>query len=103
MFIIELEYLCSLEKIDQHLKAHRDFLETYYQKGTFLASGPKIPRTGGVIIAFGSDKGALENILKQDPFAKEGIARYSITEFSPVKYQPAIQPFLETLEPIRQS
>ena len=32
MFVIDIEYNVSLEEIDTHLAAHRDFLELNYQK-----------------------------------------------------------------------
>lgn len=86
MFIIDLEYNASLEEIDAHLAAHRDFLESYYKKGLLLASGPKTPRTGGVIVALGSDRNTVETMIKADPFFQNELARYTITEFSPVKH-----------------
>lgn len=91
MFIINVEYIASLEEIEKHLQAHRDFLELHYQKGLLLASGPQNPRTGGIIIALGQDRSVIEIMIKEDPFAKAHVARYTITEFSPVKYQQEIK------------
>ena len=51
MFIISLTYTQSLEAIDQHLEAHVAFLKEQYAKGLFIASGRKVPRSGGVILA----------------------------------------------------
>lgn len=86
MFIVDITYMASLDLIDEHLQAHRDFLETQYQKGVLLASGPKNPRTGGIIIALHAHRNELDEMLQQDPFFKAGLAHYEITEFSPVKY-----------------
>ncbi len=86
MFIIDLEYKAPLEEIDAHLAAHRDFLESYYQKGLLLASGPKNPRTGGIIIALGNDLSVIEAMIQADPFFEKKLAHYSITEFFPVKH-----------------
>ena len=91
MFIINLEYIASLEEIEKNLQAHRDFLELHYQKGLLLASGPQNPRTGGIIIALGQDRSAVETMIKEDPFTKANITRYTITEFSAVKYRPEIK------------
>ena len=90
MFIIDVDYEASLEKIDAHLAEHRDFLESYYQKGLLLASGPKNPRTGGVIIALGSNREAVEAMITQDPFFRQNLARYTIKEFFPVKHRTEI-------------
>lgn len=91
MFIINLKYTGTIEAIDQHLIAHRDFLESNYQKGLLLASGPQNPRTGGIIIALGNDRKMVETMIQQDPFFTEKLAEYTITEFTPVKYRAEIK------------
>ena len=47
LFMVSLQYKVPLSMVEQHLPAHRFFLEQQYQAGTFIASGPKEPRTGG--------------------------------------------------------
>lgn len=91
MFIIDLEYTASLEEIDKHLQAHRDFLESHYQQGHLLASGPKNPRNGGIIIALGENRTEVETMIKSDPFFHFDVARYTVTEFLPVKYRQEIK------------
>lgn len=83
MFIIQLKYVVPIEKVDEVRNAHLDFLEKYYGKSIFLASGPKVPRTGGIILADGVSKEDLEIIIKEDPFWKNKIAEYEIIEFTP--------------------
>ena len=90
MFIIDLEYTGTMEEIDAHLVAHREFLELNYQKGLLLASGPKNQRNGGVILALGSSREAVDAMIQADPFFTLGLARYSVTEFSPVKHRKEI-------------
>ncbi len=68
----------ALAEIDAHLDAHRAFLDRHFATGAFLASGPKVPRTGGVILAHGTDRQALELTLNQDPFRQLGLANYVI-------------------------
>jgi uncharacterized protein YciI len=67
------------------LQAHRDFLEKYYSKKVFLASGPKKPRNGGVILAAG-DLSVIEALIKEDPFYQQDIAAYRLIEFEPNQY-----------------
>ena len=83
MFIISLTYKCQLEEVDKHLDAHVAYLKQEYTKGSFIASGRKIPRTGGVILSNVKTKNALEVILSKDPFYQKNIAEYDITEFIP--------------------
>ncbi|MCK7612178.1 YciI family protein [Roseibium sediminicola] len=84
LFVIDLTYRADLSEIDRLLEAHRDFLKQHYAIGVFLASGPKVPRNGGIILAQGESREAIERVVEQDPFKAEGVADYSITEFSPV-------------------
>ena len=90
MFILSLTYQKSLEEVDTHLKAHVAFLETYYSQGIFLASGRKVPRDGGIILALAPSREALEAIIACDPFCTHGIAHYDITEFIPTMSSPEL-------------
>ncbi|WP_317204995.1 YciI family protein [Janthinobacterium sp.] len=83
MFIVTLTYLRPPEVIDAALEAHRVFLREQYAAGVFLMSGRLEPRTGGVILAHGLERAALEALLRRDPFRQQGIASYAISEFVP--------------------
>ena len=85
MFIINLTYKTELGQIDQYLNEHVDFLNEQYALGNFLASGRKVPRTGGIILSNVSSKSELEEIIKKDPFKKNELADYELTEFVPSK------------------
>lgn len=90
-FVIESTYLAPLAQIDAHLAAHRAHLETGFQSGMFLASGPQEPRTGGMILARAADRVEIESFLARDPFAQRGLSRYRVVEFLPVKQQPSMR------------
>ncbi len=83
MFIIQLTYNGPLAEVDQLLDGHRQFLEKYYAAGVFLLSGRKEPRTGGVILARAESAEKLQEIVAEDPFNRQGVAEYDITEFLP--------------------
>lgn len=85
LFIINLNYRVPLEKVDEARNEHLEFLEKFYSKSIFLASGPKVPRTGGIILAKNITKDELNYIIKEDPFYQKQIADYTITEFTPTK------------------
>lgn len=40
-----------MEEVEAHIAAHRDFVDRNDAAGIFLASGPKNPCVGGVILA----------------------------------------------------
>ncbi len=85
MYIIELTYKKAMSEVEKHLEAHRAFLDVYYAKGVLLASGPKNPRDGGILLATEMDRAELERILSNDPFWIEQIAEYKITDFAVTK------------------
>jgi len=80
MFIVALTYLKPIEEIDPLMPAHMDWLKTHYDSGHFLASGRKVPRTGGVIFAAKMARADLDAIIAADPFHQHGVARFDVTE-----------------------
>lgn len=81
MFVIELTYKADLREIDAHMKAHVAFLNKHYDAGTFLVSGRKIPRDGGIIIALGDSREQIEALMREDPFCAHGLAEARVIEF----------------------
>ncbi|MCR9422452.1 YciI family protein [Vibrio sp. RM-69-4] len=80
MFIVSLTYQVPLEKVDVFIPEHVAYLNEQYAKGHFVLSGRKEPRTGGVIISTISDRNKLNDVLAEDPFYREGLASYEVTE-----------------------
>jgi uncharacterized protein YciI len=93
MFVIIVEYVKPLEQVDCWLEEHRAFLRENYANGRFIASGPRVPRKGGVILARGGDRAELERILDDDPFKREGVAGYTVLEFDPIMTAPGFASF----------
>ena len=81
LFAIILRYTASLREIDEAMKAHVAFLDRHYSRGEFLVSGRQEPRTGGVILARGKNREAIEQMMKDDPFVKRGLAEVEVVEF----------------------
>lgn len=81
MYVIDIHYHASLERIDDALERHRAYLQPLFERGIFIAAGPKVPREGGVILAARIDRNELDAILETDPFVTEGLATYRVTEF----------------------
>ncbi len=95
MFIILLNYKVPIALIDEHIVAHRNFLQEGYERNYFIVSGPKNPRDGGVIISQLTNRGTLEDVLKNDPFKIFDLADYEIIEFTPVKHHRQFTYFIE--------
>lgn len=83
MFVVSLTYTKDLSEVDRHIEPHIAYLEKFYALGKFVASGRKVPRTGGVILASAENREELDRILAEDPFWVANVADYDVTEFIP--------------------
>lgn len=94
MFIVLIFYKEPLETIEKYLVAHRSHLDEGYRRDFLVASGPRNPRTGGILISHVDDQSVLETFLKQDPFILHDVASYEIIEFIPNKAHQDFQRFI---------
>lgn len=97
MFVVSLTYKKPIAEVELHLAAHIAYLEQYYAAGTFIASGRKVPRTGGIILAKAATRTALELILQQDPFAIADVAEFEVIEFVPTKTAADLEQLIEKI------
>ncbi|MEU2351505.1 YciI family protein [Streptomyces misionensis] len=97
MFVLELTYTKPLDAVDALLAEHVAWLEEQYEKGVFLASGRKVPRDGGVILAVAEDRARVEEVVASDPFTVGGVCAYRITEFIATKTAPELARYRQTL------
>jgi uncharacterized protein YciI len=90
MFIISLTYIKSSEEADKHMEPHMAWVAKGYESGMFVASGRKVPRTGGVLLALG-ERSQIEAFVAADPFAIHEIAAYDISEVAVTKTAPGLE------------
>ena len=94
IIVAVLTYVRPLEEVDAHLPSHVEWLKRGYSDGVFLASGRRVPRTGGVILARGEDRDAIEARLREDPFQRLGLAQVEIIPFEPSMAVDAFADFI---------
>ncbi len=94
MFIVSLTYVAPLSELDAAMADHVAFLEKHYATGMFLASGRKVPRTGGIILAKAKSEAELRKVLEKDPFHTRKLANFDVQEFAPSKVQPGLEGLL---------
>src|SRR4051812_10956549 len=73
IFVLLLTYVRPLEDVDALMSEHMAWVRQQYEAGHFLVSGPRVPRTGGVILARGDDREAIEALAASDPFVTGGV------------------------------
>jgi len=89
-YLVEVTFSAPLEQIQPIVEAHRAFLQTGFDKGWLLMSGPMEPRTGGFIIGRAPSLEELQDFFSNDPYLLGSLADYRFVEFVPVKHQPFI-------------
>jgi len=81
IYVAILTYVRPVDEIDAQMQAHVAWLRKGYEDGVFLASGRRVPRTGGVILAKGDSLEEVEARLSEDPFQRLGLAKVEIIPF----------------------
>ncbi len=94
MYIIESTYKVSAKEIDKNLDAHMEYIEKYSNTGHFLASGRKVPRDGGIILAKAATRKRIEDIVSKDPLNIAGLAEYRIIDFKATKNTKEYKTFI---------
>lgn len=69
---------------------HRAYLKTKYDEGILLMSGPRVPRTAGVLFARAEDRSIIDTMIAHDPFNIKDIASYEVIEIAPVMWAPEL-------------
>ena len=90
MFVLLLTYVKPLAEVDALMRDHMAWLNEHYDAGRFLVSGRRIPRTGGVIVARGDDRGAIEALAASDPFVSGGVATCEVIQFRASQTAPGL-------------
>jgi uncharacterized protein YciI len=94
MFIVNLAYIAPLDQIDAAMVEHMKFLNKHYKANVFVASGRKVPRTGGIILVLAQSKAEVESIMAEDPFCIHKLAEFTITEFQTSQAHPDLKRLL---------
>ncbi|BCW12408.1 MULTISPECIES: YciI family protein [Paenarthrobacter] len=81
MFVVSLTYKVPDEIVDFHRPGHMAWLKDAFDGGIFLASGRRVPATGGVLLSK-VDRATLDASLAEDPFYSNGVADFEIIEFT---------------------
>jgi uncharacterized protein YciI len=86
-FMVEITYTIPISELgDSQINEHRQFLQTGYERGLLLMSGPQFPPLGGIVVGRAESLDTLQQFFQDDPYFKRGLATYRFVEFRPVKH-----------------
>jgi len=85
MFVVLLKFCTNKHKAVEFMDGHKTWIKNGFDEGIFLLAGSLQPNLGGSIIANNISLTSLQDIVNEDPFAKEGIVSAEIIEIIPSK------------------
>ncbi|MEZ5716498.1 MAG: YciI family protein [Paracoccaceae bacterium] len=91
LFAVDIEYSVPFGEVEKVLDPHMAFVRRAYDEGRFLASGPKEPRTGGMVIMMAPSLEDAQAYLAADPFVTEKVAAVKLTAFKPSNLHTALK------------
>lgn len=97
-FLVYIQYKVPVEQLGDAIRLHREFLQIGYDRGWLLMSGPRNPKTGGIIVARAPSREELASFFEDDPYKVMGLADHEFTEFDPVRFQPFLADWVTGLE-----
>lgn len=81
LFVIDITYTVPMDEVQKVLAPHMDFVRDCYASEVFLMSGPKEPRSGGIVIAQAASLTEVEALVARDPFTLAGVVSVQIIQF----------------------
>lgn len=81
MYLLNVSYIKPEEQVAPHREGHKDWVQKYFDEGTFLMSGPKKSKLGGVVLVKSIGKDLLKKIIAEDPYVEADVAEYQILDF----------------------
>jgi uncharacterized protein YciI len=90
-YLLEGKHLVPFEDLQHLVPEHHAYLQSGYDKGAFLFSGPQVPPHGGFLVARAETREELDALLAAEPFVCEGKMVFTrITEFDAAQFQPTL-------------
>jgi len=93
IFLLVSRYTAPLERIEELIPAHRDYLRDLRERGLLVVSGRREPGTGGAIVLRGTREQA-EAAVAEDPFTHAGVAETEIVAVEPLFWADGLEAFV---------
>ena len=94
-FIVEITYTAEPQQMAAVRPEHRAYVQTGFERGLLLFSGPMEPMTGGMVVAKVKSRAEIEKFFAFDPYHLNKVATYRFIEFKPVFFQPFLESWMK--------
>ncbi len=83
MFLVTLRFSANKAQASNLMSAHNDWIRRGFDDRVFLMSGSLKPGVGGIVLAHGLTREALDERVSEDPFVVEDVVSAEILEIAP--------------------
>lgn len=90
MFIVSLKFSTNRHMAGQHMEGHKSWLQQGFDDGIFLLAGSLQPAAGGMVLAHGCTRAALEERVNADPFVVHDVVSAEYMEVTPSRASEAL-------------
>lgn len=90
MFIVFLKFSNNKAAAPKFMDAHNAWIAQGFADGVFQCVGSIMPASGGVVVAHGESREALEARVNADPFVLYDVVQAEITQVDVKKTMPAL-------------
>ncbi|MGB3329908.1 MAG: YciI family protein, partial [Thermomicrobiales bacterium] len=73
LFAVSIRYTDDLNRLNETRPLHREYLSGLLEAGKVQQSGPYVDGTGALLIYEVADRAALDEILANDPYTRNGV------------------------------
>ncbi|WP_263768491.1 YciI family protein [Propionivibrio soli] len=94
-FLVEIVFTRPFETFGDAVAEHRAYLQTGYDRGLLLLSGPRADKRGGLCVARAVDEAAVREFFAHDPYKQKGLAEHRFVAFAAAKRQPFLDDWVE--------
>ncbi|MHB8063927.1 MAG: YciI family protein [Ruminiclostridium sp.] len=83
------------EAYNKAMQEHRAYMQTGFNEGWILISGPQVNSNGGVVVIKANSLEELQYYFNNDPLKIAGFLNYSAIEYSLYQCQPIVKNWFE--------
>ena len=91
LVVAVLRYQKPMTEVEKHTEAHRAYMRTLHERGVLVASGPFVPRTGGMLLFKADSRDEVDVLLADDPFLEHDVAVYEVQAWTPTIGKEALE------------
>ena len=85
MYLMISTYRAPLDRVDEARSAHLEFVDGLERAGVLVSAGRQDPPAGGILLLDVESEARAHELLRDDPYVRQGLAEYTATGWQPTR------------------